>query len=161
MDSDWAVIPLGFLVVVFLVGAGLFVVFQIQSETPGGGVTDVESHPTGPEKPTQLNSSSVADYATTYEERLFYNDLVASHNNTLAGDENVITTCTPRDVSNESDAFRVRLECRGGVSDSSQLPESEAYTYSVTYRITENTTRQTELRKYPFATDRRFNDEWR
>ena len=159
MDSDWAVIPLGFLVFVLLVGAGLFIVFQTQPDTPGGGVSDVESYPVGPEKPTELNSSTVADYATTYEERLFYNDLVASHNHRLYGDEHVITTCTPLEVSNDSDAFRVQLDCRGGVADSSQLSESAAFTYSATYRITENTTRQTELRNYPFDTERKFDDE--
>ncbi|OLZ39943.1 hypothetical protein A6E15_02635 [Natrinema saccharevitans] len=161
MGSDWAVIPLGFLVVVLLVGAGLFVAFQLQPDTPGGGVSDVESVPVGPEKPTPLNSSTVADYATTYEERLFYNDLVASHDHRLSGDERVTTACTPLEVANESDAFRVQLACRGGVADSSRLSESETFTYASTYRITENTTRQTELRGYPFGTDRGFNDERR
>lgn len=159
MDSDWAGITLGFLAVVLLVGAGMSVVFHIQPDTPGGGVSDVESYPIGPEKPTQLNSSAVADYATTYEERLFYNDLVASHNHRLYADEHVITSCTPLAVSNDSDAFHVRITCRGGVADSPRLSESAAFTYSATYRITETTTRQTELRAYPFGTERKFDDE--
>ncbi|WP_255681650.1 hypothetical protein [Natrinema sp. SYSU A 869] len=152
------VIPLGFLAVVLLVGAGMFTVFQIQPDTPGGGVSDVESYPVGPEKPTPLNSSNVVDYTTTYEERLFYNDLVASHNHRLHDDENVISNCTS--LSNGStDKFHVQLECRGGVTDSSQLTESEEFTYSVTYRITNNTTQQTEFQNYPFGTDRTFNSE--
>jgi len=36
MDPDWAVIPLGFLALVLLVGVGMFIVFQIQPDTPGG-----------------------------------------------------------------------------------------------------------------------------
>jgi len=158
MDPDWAVIPLGFLALVLLVGVGMFIVFQIQPDTPGGGVSDVESVPVGPEKPTPLNASTVEEYATAYEERLFYNDLVASHNHRLYGDETVIT-CTPLGISNDSGSFQVQLACRGGVADSSQLSESEAFTYSATYRVTGNTTQQTELQKYPFGTDRKFNDE--
>lgn len=137
----------------------MFIAFQIQPDMPGGGVSDVESIPVGPEKPTPLNSSNIVDYATTYEERLFYNDLVTSHNHRLYGDEKVITTCTPLEFSNDSGAFHVQLECRGGVANSSQLSELEAFTYSAVYRITENTTQQTELQNYPFGTDRKFNDE--
>ena len=139
----------------------MFIVFQIQPDTPGGGVSDVEHIPVGPEKPAQLNSSTVVEYAISYEERLFYNDLVASHNHRLYSDERVITTCTPLGVSNDSDAFHVQLKCRGGVADSAQLSESEAFTYAATSRISENTTRETELQNYPFGTDRKFNDERR
>jgi hypothetical protein len=151
------VLSLGFLTVVLFIGAGLFTVFQNQTDTP---VADVESYPIGPEKPAPLNSSTVIDYTTTYEERLFYNDLLASHNHRLHDDENMITTCTPVSVSNGStDGFHVQLECRGGVTDSSQPTESEEFTYSVTYQITDDTTQQTEIQNYPFETDRRFNDE--
>lgn len=131
----------------------------IQPDTPDGDVWHVESYPVAPEKPTPLNSSNVADYAVTYEERLFYNDLLASHNHTLHDDENVISNCRSLSISNDStDEFHVQLECRGGVTDSSQT-ESEEFTYTVTYRITNNTTQQTELQNYPFETDRKFNSE--
>jgi len=154
------VILLGFLAVVLLVGAGIFTVFQVQPDTPGEGVSNVESYPVGPEKPTPLNSSNVVSYTTTYEERLFYNDLVASHNHRLRDDENVIANCTSLSVSNGStDKYYVQLECRGGVTDSSQPTESEEFTYSVTYQITNDTTQQTEFQNYPFGTDRTFNSE--
>lgn len=131
-----------------------------QPDTPDEGVSDVESYPVAPEKPTPLNSSNVAGYTVTYEERLFYNDLLASHNHTVHDDENVITNCTSLSVSNDStDEFYVQLECRGGVTDSSQLTESEEFTYSVTYRIMNNTTQQTEIQNYPFEIDRKFNSE--
>lgn len=153
------VLSLGFLVVVLLVGAGLFTVFQNQTDMP---VADVESYPVGPEKPTPLNSSTVVDYTTTYEERLFYNDLLASHNHRLHADENVITNCTSVSVTNgDTDGHHVQLECRGGVTDSSQLMESEEFTYSVTYRITDETTQQIEIQNYPFEAERNFNDERR
>ncbi|QFU84350.1 hypothetical protein [Natronorubrum aibiense] len=154
------VIPLGFFAVVLLVGAGMFTVFQIQPNTAGGSVSDAESYPVGPEKPTPLNSSNIVNYTTTYEERLFYNDLVASHNHSLHDDESVITNCTSLTVSNGStDKYYVQLECRGGVTDSSQPTESEEFTYSVTYQITNDTTQQTEFQNYPFGTDRTFNSE--
>ncbi|PCR90962.1 hypothetical protein [Natrinema ejinorense] len=160
MDSDWAIIPLGFLVFVLLVGAGMGIVFQIQPDTPGEGVSNVESYPVGPEKPTPLNSSNGVDYTVTYEERLFYNDLLASNNHRLDDDDRVIANCTSISVSNGStDEFHAQLECRGGVTDASQLAASEEFTYSVTYRITDNTTQQTGLQNYPFGTDRTFNSE--
>ncbi|WP_226038769.1 hypothetical protein [Natrinema sp. DC36] len=159
MDSDWVLIPLGFLACVLLVGAGLFLVFQIQPDTPGGN-SDFDSYPVGPEKPIPLNSSNVVDYTVTYEERLFYNDILEHNNNSLYDDEGVITNCTSISTSNDStDGFHVQLECRGGVTDSSQLAESEEFMYSVTYRVTTNTTQQTEFQNYPFDKDRQFNRE--
>lgn len=160
MDSDWVLIPIGFITFILLVGAGLFIVFQIQSDTPGGGHSDVESYPVGPEKPPPLTSSNVVDYTVTYEERLFYNGLVERNNHSLYNDERVITNCTPLSASNDSTSeFHVQLECRGGVTDSSQLAESEGFTYSVTYRITNNTTQRIEFQNYPFDKDRHFDRE--
>lgn len=159
MDLGWVLILRGFLIMLLLVGMGIFIVFQIQPDAPNEGVSDVESYPVGPEKPTPLHSSNVVDYTITYEERLFYNDLLASHNHSLNADERVIGNCTPISVVNAStNGFRVQLECRGGVTDSSQLSESEEFTYSATYRITNNTTQQIERQDYPFGTDRTFNN---
>jgi hypothetical protein len=153
------VILLAFLAVVLVVGAGLFPMVQSQPDGSGSDVSDVESYPVGPEKPTPVNSSTVVDYATTYEERLFFNDLIASHSHKLHDDEDVITNCTAASVTNGStDGFIVQLECRGGVTDSSQLPDSEEFTYTVTYRISTETTQQTGLQNYPFETNRTFND---
>lgn len=120
----------------------------------------IESYPVGPEKPTPVDSSNVADYTVNYEERLFYNDLLASHNHSFETDESVITDCTPLSVSNTStDGFDVQLECRGGVTDSAELSASEESTYAVDYRVTNTTTRQTAFQNYPFETDRAFNNE--
>ncbi|WP_083860882.1 hypothetical protein [Natrialba asiatica] len=153
-------VSLGFLIVVLLAGMGAFIVSHTGPDGEGNGDVDVESYPIGPEKPSPLNSSNVGSYAVTYEERLFYNDLLASRNHSFDADESVITDCTTTSVSNNStDEYRVRLECRGGITDSSQLSESEEHTYSAAYRITNETTQQTELQNYPFDTDRRFNTE--
>ncbi|MDS0477985.1 hypothetical protein [Natrinema sp. 1APR25-10V2] len=168
MDSDWAVIPLGFLAFVLLVGLGIFIVFHVVPDGQTGGV-HIDSYPFGPEKPIPLNSSNVVDYTTEYEERLFYNDLLASRNYSFYSDERVIANCTAISVSNVStDEFRVGLACRGGIpvvespwSESGEYTysESEEFTYSVTYHITENTTQQTGFQNYPFETDREFNNE--
>lgn len=160
LDSNWAFVPLGFLLVSLLVGPGIVVAFHVGPDAPNGSVSDVESYPVGPEKPTPLNSSNVGDYTSTYEERLFYNDLLASRNHRLDADESVTATCTPLSVSNAStDEFRVQLACRGEVTDASQRSASAEFTYSTTYRVTTDTTRQTELQNYPFGTDRTFNNE--
>lgn len=160
MESNRGLVSLGFLLALLLVGLGLFTVFHGEPNAPNEDVAHVESYPVGPERPTPLTSSNVADYAGTYEERLFYNDLLASHNHRLEADERVIATCSPLSVSNGStDEFHVQLACRGGVTDSSQLSESEEFSYSVTYRITNDTTQQTEFQNYPFETDRTFNSE--
>ncbi|MFC6769363.1 hypothetical protein [Natrinema soli] len=168
MDSDWLVIPLGFLVIVLLVGLGVFILFHVVPDEQTGGV-HIDAYPYGPEKPIPLNSSNVVDYTVTYEERLFYNDLLASRNYSFYSEERVIANCTTISVSNVStDEFRVGLECRGGIPvDESPwtepgeytYSESEEFTYSVTYHITENTTQQTEFQNYPFGTDRGFGNE--
>ena len=167
MDSDWAVIPLGFLVCVLLVGLGVFVLFHVVPDDQTGGDVDIDSYPDGPEKPIPLNSSNVVDYTVTYEERLFYNDLLESRNHSFDSEERVIANCTAISVSNGSaDEFRVGLECRGGIpivdspwSESGEYTysESEEFTYSVAYRITNNTTQQTDIQNYPFGTDRGFS----
>ncbi|WP_339103871.1 hypothetical protein [Haloterrigena salinisoli] len=160
MDSNRGLVSLGFLLTLLLVGMGLITVFHGGPNATNEDVAHVESYPVGPERPTPLTSSNVADYAGTYEERLFYNDLLASQNHSLEADKRVIADCSPLSVSNAStDGFHVQLECRGEVTDSSQPSESEEFTYSATYRITNNTTKQTVLRNYPFGTDRAFNNE--
>lgn len=163
------VIPLGFLVIVLLVGFGVFILFHVVPDEQTGGDVDIDSYPSGPEKPIPLNSSNVVDYTGTYEERLFYNDLLVSRNHSFDSEERVIANCTAISVSNVStDEFRVGLECRGGIpvvesplSEPGEYTysESEEFTYSVTYHITENTTQQTELQNYPFGTDRGFANE--
>lgn len=164
MDSDWAVIPLGFLVCVLLVGLGIFILFHVVPDEQTGGDVHIDAYPEGPEKQIPLNSSNVVDYTTEYEERLFYNDLLASRNHSFDSEERVIANCTATSVSNVStDEFRVELECRGGIpvvespwSEPGEYTysESEEFTYSVTYHITNNTTEQTDIQNYPFETDR-------
>lgn len=150
-------VSLGILVMVLIAGMGLFIVFQIHLDTPNEDSEHIEAYPFGPEKPNPLNSSSVVDYTVTYEERLFYNDLLAKHGYSFDTNERVITNCTNISFSNtDTDEFRVRLECRGGVTDASQLPKSEEFTYSATYLVTDNVTKQTELQNYPFSSDREF-----
>ncbi|PGF18135.1 hypothetical protein CP556_19875 [Natrinema sp. CBA1119] len=168
MDSDWMAIPLGFLVMVLLVGLGVFILFHVVPDEQTEGDVHIDAYPFGPEKPIPLNSSNVVDYTVTYEERLFYNDLLASRNHSFDFEERVIANCTAISVSNGStDEFRVGLECRGGIpivespwSEPGEYTysESEEFTYAVTYHITENTTQQTELRNYPFGTDRGFGN---
>jgi hypothetical protein len=153
-------IALGILVVPALIGAGTVVLFDIGSDGQDG--LEVEAYPVGPEKPSPLNASNVGEYALAYEERLLYNDLLASQQHSLGEDERVMANCTARTVSEvRTDVFRAHLKCEGGITDSSQLSESEQITYAATYQITENTTQQTELRGYPFDADRQFNNERR
>jgi hypothetical protein len=114
----------------------------------------------GPEKPTPLNSSNVADYAVSYEQRLFYNDLLASQSHSVDSDEQVVANCTTTAVSKPgTDEFRVQLACRGGVADSSRLSSSKENSYSAVYQITETETKQVELQEYPLGTERGFSDE--
>ncbi|WP_254764330.1 hypothetical protein [Natrinema marinum] len=169
MDPDWVVIPLGFLVIVLLVGLGVFTLFHVVPDEQTEGDVHIDAYPDGPEKPIPLNSSNVVDYTVTYEERLFYNDLLASRNHSFDSEERVIADCTAVSVSNVStDEFRVALECRGGIpvvespwSEPGEYSysESEEFTYSATYHITESTTQQTELQNYPFGTDRGVGNE--
>lgn len=153
-------IALGVLVVSALMGAATVVLFDIGSDGRDG--VEAEAYPVGPEKPSPLNASNVGEYALAYEERLLYNDLLASQQHSLGEDERVVTNCTARTVSEvRTDVFRVHLDCEGGIAEGSQLSESEQTTYAATYQITENTTQQTVLRGYPFDAERRFNDERR
>jgi len=148
------------LVISLLVGVGILFVFAPGAGTQGASGVDAESYPVAPGKPSPLNASTVEGYAVTYEQRLFHNDLLASQDHNLAETERVVANCRGSSVSN-SDAgrFRVELACRGGITTGTQLPESAAFTYSVTYRITESGTEQTGLRNYPFGADRTFNDQ--
>lgn len=154
------IVPLGFLIMLFLVGMSTFIVFHMGPDVWGGSDVDRDAYPAGPEKPTPLDLSNIVEYTVTYEERLFYNDLLTSRNQNFDADERVITNCSTISASNSgTDEFRVRLECRGGIDDTSQLSESEEFTYSVTYWITDKTTQRTEMHNYPFGTDRTFNNE--
>jgi hypothetical protein len=158
---EQAVLLVGFLVLSVFLGAGIVFTFQHVTDSQGGGV-DVEAYPIGPEKPTPLNSSTVEGYAVSYEERLFYNDLLASRGHHLAEDERVVANCRGTAVSKGDEGrFLVELACRGGLTDTANLPDSEAFNYSVTYRITGADTEQIDLRNYPFGNDRAFSDERR
>lgn len=159
MDSNRMLISFGVVVLVLVAGTGVFTAFPVLSDEPNRQM-HVESYPVGPEKPTPVDSSNVADYTATYEERLFYNDLLANHDHNFESDESVIADCSPLSVSNAStDGFDIQLECRGGVTDSAELSASEESTYAVDYRVTNTTTRQTAFQNYPFETDRAFNNE--
>ncbi|AHG00876.1 hypothetical protein HALLA_10575 [Halostagnicola larsenii XH-48] len=159
MVSNRMLVSLGVVVLVLVAGIGVVTSFHPLSDEPAEQV-HIESYPAGPEKPTSVDSSNVADYTATYEERLFYNDLLASHDHSFESDESVIAECTPLSVSNAStDGFDVQLECRGGVTDSAELSASEESTYAVDYRVTNTATRQTAFQDYPFETDRTFNNE--
>jgi hypothetical protein len=160
MDLDRVATPLGVLVIICLVAMGFLTGFQIWPGASGGNDVHVEAYPVGPEKPTPLNSSNVGDYAVSYEQRLFYNDLLASQQHSVDSDERVIADCATTSVSAvKTGEFRVQVACRGGVADSSQLSTSEGYSYSAVYQITETETQQIKVQNYPFATEREFNDE--
>lgn len=160
MSSDRAIVPVGFLVVVLLAGMGMFTGSLIGVDSSNGNGSDIESYPVGPEKPASLNSSNVMDYTVDHEERLLFNDLIASRNHGLDTDESVRADCNTHSASNvDTDGFRVRLECRGDITDTSRPSGSEEFTYSVTYHITDDTTQRTGPQRYPFGTDRGFNNE--
>ncbi|SFS77542.1 hypothetical protein SAMN04488556_2755 [Halostagnicola kamekurae] len=159
MVSNRTFVSLGVVVLVLVTGIGVVTSFHPLSDEPEEQA-HIESYPVGPEKPTPIDSSSVGTYTSTYEERLFYNDLLASHDHSFESDERVIADCTSLSVSNASTgAFDVQLECRGGVTDSAELSASEESTYEVDYRVTNTTTRQTAFQDYPFETDRAFNND--
>lgn len=68
MDSNRMLISFGVVVLVLVAGTGVFTAFPVLSDEPNRQM-HVESYPVGPEKPTPVDSSNVADYTATYEER--------------------------------------------------------------------------------------------
>ncbi|ELZ14785.1 hypothetical protein C478_06141 [Natrinema thermotolerans DSM 11552] len=147
-----AVIVTVYVVAVVLVGLVLGASMVLDGDASAADPVHVERVPVAPERPADLNATSAADYGIEYEETRLYNDVIASHNHTLDVDESVRTQCTAISVAETvADRFSVRLECRGGLEVTDAPAESEAFTYTVTYRITETETNQTGIRNYPFG----------
>src|SRR6056297_2568713 len=105
---DQPVFLVGFVLFSVLLGTGVFFVFNPAVDDQGGSGVDVEAYPVGPEKPSPLNASNVEGYAVSYEQRLFYNDLLASRGHHLAENERVVTNCHSTSLSNgDVGGFRV------------------------------------------------------
>lgn len=156
MRRRWIGVTAALVVLGLVIGASTL----LAADSPYNRNVDVESYPVGPETPASINSTSAADYAISYEERLLFNDLIASRGNNLDARDRVITNCRGISVSNAGTGeFRIRLECRGGIDDTLRLFEPGEFTYSVAYTVTDSSIRQTDIRDYPFSGDRNFNDE--
>lgn len=131
----------------------------VGEDSPYVGDVDVESYPRAPDKPTPLDSGTVGEYLVRYEQRLLTNDLYASRGHTLDSRDRVVADCRAETIDPlASGEYRVQVRCRGGIDDHLRLFQPGPFTYSVTYRVTANRTRQTAIQGYPFDGDRRFNE---
>lgn len=156
MRRLWIGVTVALVVLGLVIGASTFLAI----DSPYNRNVDVESYPVGPEKPTSINSTSAVDYTISYEERLLYNDLLASRGNNLDTNDRVITSCRRISVSNVGTGeFRIRLECQGGIDDTLHLFEPGEFTYSAIYNVTDDSIQQISLQNYPFSGNRGFNDE--
>ena len=121
------------------------------ADSPYDDNVHVERTPVAPERPSELNATSAADHALAYERIRLRNDLLSSRNYTFDTHDTVISRCNASSVAEtETDRFRVRLRCTGGIDDTKRLFGPEEFTYDVAYRVTETETTQLDIRDYPF-----------
>ena len=110
-----------------------------------------ERAPFAPERPATLDRTTAAAYLVDYERMRLRNDLLSAREYTLDRRDDVRATCTSTSVApTEAGGFRVRLRCRGDVEDAYRLFEPGGFSYTVTYRLAENSTEQLRIRGYPY-----------
>lgn len=132
------------------VGFGAIAFLSIDDQPPG---VDVERHPFAPEKPSNLTTQNVTKYATEYEQRRLYNDILAANAHSLFEGERVINVCRAVSVSDTGvDGFRVELACAGGIDNRDDADRATGYEYRVSYRINQTATNQVAIERYPYDT---------
>ena len=143
------VIVTGVIVILgLIIGVGTLLVI----DSPYDGNVDVDRNPVAPERPTNLNETSVSNHAVAYEQTRLFNDIIASRDHSLDTHDGVITHCNATWVSEmDTGSFRVQLRCAGGIDDTMRLFEPRDFSYTVTYRVTGNETKQINVQDYPFS----------
>ncbi|MFC7203786.1 hypothetical protein ACFQJC_09680 [Haloferax namakaokahaiae] len=110
-----------------------------------------EQAPFAPERPDTLDSKTVTTYLVDYEERRLRNDLVRSRDYTLDRGDDVVAKCTSVTMNQtDTDRFRIRLRCHGEIADTYRLIQPTKFTYTVTYSVTEKTTSQLAIERFPY-----------
>jgi hypothetical protein len=140
-------------IVAFLaVGAVLIGVSTVLvADSPYDPNIAVERSPFAPERPATFDRTTAIAYIGNYERTRLQNDLLASRGYTLDLHDETRIECTTISANRTAtDDFRVRLQCNGKIIDTKRLFDSGRFSYTVTYRLTETTQEQLEIRGYPF-----------
>lgn len=123
------------------------------ADSPFNSDVHIERNPVGPERPAELNASSAAEFAARYERTRLSNDLLSSRGYALDTNDELIARCEATSVTateRDSDRFRVRLRCTGGIDDAMRLRQPDPFEYAVAYLVTETEIEETDLGDYPF-----------
>lgn len=140
------------LAVVVLGGVLLGVASVLVADSPYDRNVVSEQNPFAPDRPATLNATTATDYTIRYEQTRLHNEFLSTRDHTLDVHDEVTAECTQISVSEPSpQQFRVRLQCTGGIDDSRRLLEPGSFSYRVTYRVTENETRQVGIQDYPYG----------
>ena len=137
-----AVLATAGVVVIVLTGAA--VVGSLGSSGPE--TAHVESYPIGPDRPADLNATSVSDYIVEYEQRRLYNGLLAVTHHTMRSDERITAECAVTDLTETApEQFRATLQCNGRLESDSEVTSDS---YTVEYLVTQNTTQKLGIESY-------------
>ncbi|WP_435360702.1 hypothetical protein [Haloarchaeobius sp. DFWS5] len=110
-----------------------------------------ERNPFAPDRPDTLNESTAGSYVVRYEAQRLHNDLLAARDQQLDQHDDVEATCVYTSVEETNDdAFRVEIGCRGDIEDVHRVFQSKGFEYTVTYRVTNNSTEQVAIDGYPY-----------
>ena len=147
MRLQWIVASAVLIILGLAFGASTLLV----ADSPYDGNVHIDRNPVAPERPTNLNVTSVADHAVAYEQTRLFNDLIASRDHSLDTHDTVITECNASAASEtDTEQFRVELRCVGGIDDTNRLFDPGNFSYHVMYRVSDTETRQIDIEGYPF-----------
>lgn len=121
------------------------------TDSPYEGNVHVERYPVAPERPSTLNATTAGEYASGYEQRLLFNDLLAERSHTLDVNDDIVNDCNATSVSELEDQFRVEVRCSGGIHDTKRLLQPGTFTYEVTYHVAPTEVREVDVEEYPLS----------
>ncbi|WP_410764724.1 hypothetical protein [Haloferax sp. DFSO60] len=131
------------------------------ADSPYNPTVHTEAYPYAPDRPAQLNDSSVRNYAVEYEEMLLNNELVKSRGLVLDRDDETINECTVTELERQSSSeFVVSMRCHGGIRDIYRVIQPTNFRYEVTYRITPESTEQASIQGYPLGGSRYLREPY-
>ncbi|WP_152420046.1 hypothetical protein [Haloferax prahovense] len=114
-----------------------------------------EKIPYAPDRPPQLNNSSVKEYAINYEETVLYNGLLYSRGLSRDRGDEFINDCTVTNLEKQlSSEFVVTMNCHGEIRDIYRIIQPTNFNYEVVYRITPESTKQLSIKGYPIDDSR-------
>ncbi|MFC7071513.1 hypothetical protein ACFQJ7_16520 [Halovenus rubra] len=153
------VFVVGVLIGASVAGAFGMYFFEVDMDLSGEqDVADVEAYPEPPERPTALTNETATEYTISFEERRLYNEILGAHSSQLVGEERVVNVCRTRSVRETGEGFRVELSCAGGIDNRDDTDRQAGFEYSVTYRVTETTTEQVGIERFPYEEQSWFID---